>query len=261
MIPNDQNNIAKGGGGVKRKQKMQKRAKQATDPHCKTEKTRKKRKPFPWRAVLGALARFFRRACAACGVLFVLGLLLFLILLSISGAVCHKTQDRIVTPDSLETLDVEFDYILILGCSVRPDGSMSAMLRDRVDTGIALYDRGICDMLLMSGDSASVGYDEVGTMKQAAIDAGVLESAIVTDPLGLSTYDSVSRLFSQFNGKRVLIVTQGYHLHRALYIADKLGIDALGVSADLRPYAGQWKRDLREILARVKDVYLSLQQP
>ena len=246
---------------MKRKQKMQKRAKQAAEPLCKTKKTRKNLKPFPWRAVLGALARFFRKTCAVCGVLFVLGLLLLLILLSISGAVCHKTQDRIVTPDSLEDLDGEFDYILILGCSVRPDGSMSAMLRDRVDTGIALYERGVCSTLLMSGDSASVGYDEVGTMKQAALDAGISERAIVTDPLGLSTYDSVARLLQVYEGKRVVIVTQEYHLYRALYIAEKMGIEAYGVSADLRSYSGQIKRDVREVFARCKDVFYALKQP
>ena len=80
------------------------------------------------------------------------------------------------------------------------------------------------------------------------------KEVIAIDPEGYSTYDSISNLLKQYKGKRVLIVTQKYHLYRALYIADKLGIDAYGVSADLRTYTKQLKYDLREILARVKDV-------
>jgi len=125
----------------------------------------------------------------------------------------------------------------------------------------ALYQAGIGDAILMSGDSRSVYYDETGAMRKAAMASGVPEEAILTDPMGLSTYDSVARLLKVWRFQRVVIVTQEYHLYRALYIAEKLGIEAYGVAADKRPYAGQLKYDLREIFARCKDVFYALEQP
>ncbi len=180
--------------------------------------------------------------------------------LAVSAAVKDVTRDRIYTLDTPDA-DAPYDCILVLGCRVYEDGRMSHMLQDRVDVGITLYQKGVGKTLLMSGDSHSEGYDEVGVMRAAAIAAGVPEDCIMTDAWGLSTYDSVARIAEDYRGKRILIVTQGYHLHRALYIADKFGLDADGVSADLRSYSGQWKRELREIPARCKDVFYSLKRP
>ena len=181
--------------------------------------------------------------------------------LAISGAVCHKTRSRVVAPQELTALEGAFDCILVLGCLVYSDGTLSHMLEDRVKVGVSLYHGGVCDTLLMSGDHQNDSYNEVDPMRAAAEAQGVPIQAILTDPLGLSTYDSVKRVLSEFSGKRIVIVTQEYHLYRALYIAEKLGIEAYGVSADLRPYRNQWMRDLREILARCKDVYFALKQP
>jgi len=105
----------------------------------------------------------------------------------------------------------------------------------------------------MSGDR-SEGYDEVGAMEREAERLGVPVEKILLDPAGYSTYESMTNFLKEYKGQRVLIVTQKYHLYRALYIAEKLGIEAYGISADLRTYGKQLKYDLREILARVKDV-------
>jgi vancomycin permeability regulator SanA len=128
------------------------------------------------------------------------------------------------------------------------------MLEDRLKTAIAAYEKGLSPRLLMSGDHMSADYDEVGTMKSEAQKLGVPAEKIELDPAGFSTYDSIANLLEQYKGKRVLIVTQKYHLYRALYIAEKLGIDAYGISANLRTYTKQFKFSLREVLARVKDV-------
>ena len=95
----------------------------------------------------------------------------------------------------------------------------------------------------------------MGTMKSEAQKLGVPVERIEIDPTGFSTYDSIANLLEQYKGKRVLIVTQKYHLYRALYIVEKLGIDAYGISANLRTYTKQLQFDVREILARVKDVF------
>lgn len=186
----------------------------------------------------------------------ILGICLFFgaSVLAISAAVRHKTASRITTAEDLRAADEHFDLILVLGCAVRADGTPSHMLQDRVKTGVSLYEVGLADNILMSGDR-SEGYDEVSAMEREAISLGVPAEKILIDPKGYSTYESVVNLLEEHKGKRILIVTQKYHLHRALYIAEKLGIDAYGVSADLRTYTKQLKYDLREILARVKDVF------
>ncbi len=221
-----------------------------------------------------ALGRFFRSSSARCLYRFLrvrvlplfcacclLGVVICGCLLCISAAVCDRVASRVYTSDELLSLDESYDCILVLGCRVYHDGTPSPMLYDRVSVASSLYLNGVAPQLLMSGDSHKEGYDEVGCMKQTAIDLGVAADAIVTDPYGLSTYDSIARAVEAYKGLRVVIVTQEYHLYRALYVAEKLGLDAVGVSADLRPYANQPSRDAREVLARCKDVYYALKQP
>ncbi len=148
--------------------------------------------------------------------------------------------------------DSVYDCILVLGAGLRPDGTPSDMLTDRLKTAIALYERGISDILLLSGDCSGEDYDEVFAMKTYCLSNGIPEEAIVCDNFGFSTSESVCNA-KESGYDNMVIVTQKYHLYRALYIADKLELDAVGASADVRTYRGQTMRDLREIAARVKD--------
>ena len=108
----------------------------------------------------------------------------------------------------------------------------------------------------MSGDRQPDGsYDEVGAMQDTALAAGVNVTSVLIDPEGYSTYESIEHLAKHLKGKRVVIVTQIYHLYRALYIAERMGMEAYGVSADRRSYSDQLKCEIREVLARVKDVW------
>ncbi len=175
-----------------------------------------------------------------------------------------STQKRILTLSDLSDIEEykdSFDVIVVLGAGVRPGGIPSDMLRDRLEVGNELYFAGYAGKILMSGDHMSPDYDEVGVMKKYAIEAGVEENAVYLDHAGLSTYDSMWRLSNIYRAKKVLIVTQSYHLHRALYLAKSFGIDAYGLSADLRSYRSQLYRDLREVLARGKDFALSIFKP
>ena len=155
----------------------------------------------------------------------------------------------------------EADCIIVLGCGVYPDGSPSPMLSDRIARGVELYEQGVAPKLLMSGDHGKVDYNEVGKMKEVALDAGVPSEDVFMDHAGFSTYETMARARDVFGAKRVIVVTQDYHLPRALYLAQSLGLDAYGVAADLRPYAGQEARDFREVLARVKDFFSAIVQP
>ena len=150
----------------------------------------------------------------------------------------------------------DFDCILVLGCKVKENGVPSDMLADRLATGVALQQAGVSEKLLMSGDHGQDEYNEVAVMKQYAMDQGVASENVFMDHAGFSTYDSVYRAKEIFEAKKVLIVTQEYHLYRALYVAEELGMEAYGVPADTRTYFGQAKREVREVLARVKDFFM-----
>ncbi len=188
---------------------------------------------------------------------------LFVVLLclpfAISGFVCLQTQDRIITAD--EAAGLNADCVLVLGALVHEDGQPSGILEDRLITAIAAYESGASDRLLMSGDHGRADYDEVDAMKAYAVECGVPSSAVFMDHAGFSTYESLYRARDIFQAHRVLIVTQEYHLYRALYVARALGLDAYGLAADIRTYPGMLKFAAREILARDKDFFYALLQP
>ena len=167
----------------------------------------------------------------------------------INGHVKASTKDRILTVQKAAELE-DVDCIIILGCQVKDDGSLSHMLRDRLMRGLEAYEAGAAPKLLMSGDHGREEYDEVGAMKNYAIENGVPSENVFMDHAGFSTYETMYRAKEIFKAEKVIIVTQEYHLYRALYIAEQLGMEAYGVSADLNRYAGQSMRDFREVLAR-----------
>ena len=156
---------------------------------------------------------------------------------------------------------MDVDCILVLGCLVRSDGSLSSMLRDRLVRGVELYQLGAAPKLLMSGDHGRKDYDEVNTMKAYAISEGVPSSDVFMDHAGFSTYESMYRAKDIFVADKIIIVSQEYHLYRALYVARALGLEAYGVAADGDNYGGQTYREVREILARAKDAVYALLKP
>lgn len=146
------------------------------------------------------------------------------------------------------------DCILVLGAGVHGE-TLSHMLEDRVKTGITLYEKGASPKILMSGDHGHEDYDEVNAMKNYAKNEGVPSEDIFMDHAGFSTYESMYRAKEVFCAKKVIIVSQKYHLYRAIYVARSLGLEAYGVDAQLRPYAADTNifNTLREFLARNKD--------
>lgn len=183
-----------------------------------------------------------------------------LAVLGINGIVKGAVKDQILTAEEAAKL-TDVDCILVLGCGVRSDGSPSDMLYDRLRRSVELYELGAAPKLLMTGDHGREGYDEVDTMKTFAVDSGIASEHVFMDHAGFSTYESMYRAKEIFQAKRIIIITQQYHLYRALYIAESLGLEAYGVAADYRTYSGQSARDIREILARVKDFGTSIFKP
>ena len=148
-------------------------------------------------------------------------------------------------------------YAVVLGAKVHEGGRLSDMLRDRMETAILLYKEGKVAGLLLSGDGRGE-WSEVKYMKAYAMAHGVPEEDILEDPEGYSTYETMLRAKEIYGLESIVAVTHKYHLYRALYIAEDLGMQARGADADLDVYSGQLYRDFREILARIKDFGLCM---
>ena len=144
------------------------------------------------------------------------------------------------------------EYIMVLGCGVR-DGKPSDMLEDRLLKGLEVAEKHPEAKLILTGNNAGEHYNEVGVMKTFCLEKGFDENRILTDGDGFSTGASVTNLKKIFNGKSVIIVTQKYHLYRALHIASQYDIEAYGVASNQRKYAMQIYYSFREVLARNKD--------
>ena len=181
-----------------------------------------------------------------------LAVLMGTVVLGINGYVMAVTRKQILSAQQAAQIG-DADCILVLGCRVYEDGTPSHMLEDRLQQSVELFELGAAPKLLMSGDHGQQEYDEVNTMKRYAVEHGVASSAVFMDHAGFSTYESLYRAKEVFGVEKVIIVTQRYHLYRALYIARQLGLEAYGVASDPRSYAGQIMREVREILARNKD--------
>ena len=150
--------------------------------------------------------------------------------------------------------------IMVLGCG-EYNGKPTPLLEDRLKRGVAVHETGVSKKILMSGDHGQDDYDEVNIMKQFALDAGISADDIFMDHAGFSTYESMCRAKEIFGVDKMIIVTQKYHLSRAVYLARMLGIDAYGVASDYRSFGGQFYRDCREVLARVKDLFVAVIKP
>ena len=168
-------------------------------------------------------------------------------------------MDQIVLEDDIKRKDL--DCIIILGAGLRFDGTPSLMLEDRLKMGLVVASLREDLPIIVSGDHGEDGYNEVGAMKTYLIENGIASNRIFMDHAGFSTYDSMYRLSKVFEVKKAVVITQQFHLYRALYIANKLGIEAYGVSATLRYYSIQPYNEQREFLARNKDFVKALLKP
>lgn len=200
--------------------------------------------------IIGLIVRLF---------LVVLGLgALFLLLPRLFTALYARS--RTFSPGSVPARRVA----IVFGAGLSRDGGPSPVLRDRVNTAAALYFSGRVEKLLMSGDNRFIYYNEPGAMKEYALELGVPEEAIVLDFAGRRTYDTCYRAREIFGVTEAVLVTQSFHLPRAIYTCNRLGVSAVGVPSDLREYRQRswtfW--NLREIPATVVALWeLFIAQP
>ncbi len=193
----------------------------------------------------------FQRFFAKIKKTFVVGMLLVLVLVACvfgsSMYVFIKGSSFIV-----DAADASAPVVIVPGAGLRSDETPSDILSDRLIVALALYDDGRVEKILCSGDNGQVQYDEVNAMRVWLLERGVDADDIFLDHAGFDTYDTMTRAAKIFGVTRAVVVTQDFHLPRALYIAHAKGIEAQGVSASLRPYVAQDAYQLREIPSRIK---------
>jgi SanA protein len=158
------------------------------------------------------------------------------------------------TPVTTDTAKVPHaQAALVLGAQVMPNGAPSSMLSDRISAGAELYKAGRVDKLLLSGDHSRKNYDEVGTMRRILLAQGIPAEDIFTDHAGFDTWDSAQRAKRVFDVSSAVVVTQRFHMARALYDARRAGLKVTGYAADRRDYGRVMRRlEVREAAARVK---------
>jgi SanA protein len=147
------------------------------------------------------------------------------------------------------------EVALVLGAGVQPDGRPSAMLADRLDAAAALYRDCRVDRILVSGDHSRPDYDEVNAMRRELVHRGVPDRDVFTDHAGFDTWSSMVRARKVFEVRSAIVVTQGFHMARALWLGKRAGLEVHGLAADRSGYGlERRKSDLREVVARVKAV-------
>jgi vancomycin permeability regulator SanA len=184
-------------------------------------------------------------------VIFILGLLNIAMLLLFANYRVLAYASDIHTIDQIEPTE----YALVFGGGVNPNGTQSTMQRDRVSTAVSAYLNNTANILIMTGDDGANRFDEVSLMYDQAIDLGVPETNVQLDPHGYRTYESCWRAANVYDIDQAIVVSQNFHLPRIIYICKQLGVDVVGLAADVQVYqGGLWSSGIREVLARLKAV-------
>lgn len=201
-----------------------------------------------WRGLIFPLRRWPRLSRAALG-----GAAVMAALVGLSNAYILLGAGGESTGDIAEVPHAQ--VAIVPGALVQPDGQMSAMLEDRVRQASALWHSGTVEKILVSGDHGAWAYDEPDTMRKALVADGVSPEDVFEDHAGFDTWATMVRARGIFGVRDAVVVTQGFHMPRALYLADAAGIDATGLTADLHPWGFQGRKsEVREVLSRVKAV-------
>lgn len=181
----------------------------------------------------------------------VLALVTLAALLIVDAYVVSVGRSHQISFENLAS-QAKYDCVIVPGALVYDNNRPSGMLQDRLDMAIRIYELGVTDRILVSGDHGRTDYNEVGVMRQYLLDAGIPAEHIFMDHAGFDTYDTLYRASSIFGVLRAVITTEDFHLLRALYIGDKLGLDLQGVDCGYHLVSPRLKDRLREYPARFK---------
>lgn len=178
--------------------------------------------------------------------------------IGISGFTISSTRNNVHTIAQVEEQGIHADVIVVLGASVFANGTPSDILADRLEVAADLYKAGAAPTIIVSGDNRESHYNESDAMKDYCVELGIPSDAVYIDHAGYDTYASIYRAHYEYGANSVMVVTQAYHLYRALAIAQGLGMQATGVAADKGDYDNQMMYSIREAIARDKDFFQTL---
>lgn len=190
--------------------------------------------------------------------LLVLAAVAVVALANLATVATTRGQVRTVATAADELAGNPADAVVVLGASVYPDGTPSDILADRLEVAVDLYKAGAAKAIICSGDNRTSHYNESDAMKAYCVSLGVPSEDVYVDHAGNTTYESLYRARHLFGAQRIIVATQAYHLYRALFAADQLGMEAWGVATDKGAYDDQLKYSVREIAARTKDFFAAL---
>lgn len=186
-------------------------------------------------------------------------LVIFVLTISVTISIVNSYKKYIY---NLEDMPSDNYVIIVLGAGVRDDGTPSDILADRLETSLEVYKANVGSVFILSGDHGREEYNEVRAMKDYIMKDNIDEKIIFMDHAGFSTYDTMYRAKEIFKVDKAIVVTNEYHLPRALYISRKLGIEAYGVKSDKRGYQLMDSYKKREVLAQLKDFfYVNILKP
>lgn len=190
--------------------------------------------------------------------LMVLAAVAVVALANLATVATTRGQVRTVATAADELAGNPADAVVVLGASVYPDGTPSDILADRLEVAVDLYKAGAAKAIICSGDNRTSHYNESDAMKAYCVSLGVPSEDVYVDHAGNTTYESLYRARHLFGAQRIIVATQAYHLYRALFAADQLGMEAWGVATDKGAYDDQLKYSMREVAARTKDFFAAL---
>lgn len=181
-------------------------------------------------------------------------------LFGINAYIKASAENYIITAEEAAQLE-GIDCIMVLGAGLNSQDEPGTVLTRRLNTSLELYELGVSEKMLMTGDHGRKHYDEVNAMKDYAMAAGLESSDVFMDHAGFSTYESMYRARDVFQVERMVIVSQHYHLFRSVYIARSLGIEAYGVPCSKSEYSSSVLLNIREFFARNKDFWYCVFEP
>ena len=198
--------------------------------------------------IMRGMGKIFRLMFRILLIMFGIGVVTLVAVVLIDAHVARIGRAKIVVLPDVRPADC----VIVPGAQVFANGQPSQMLKDRLDVAVAIFKTGRTNRILVSGDHGQVEYDEVDTMRNYLLAQGVPAECIFMDHAGFDTYDTMYRARDVFQIQKAIVVTQEFHLLRALYIGQQLGLDVHGVASDPRVYARADFYRLREYLARSK---------
>ncbi len=146
----------------------------------------------------------------------------------------------------------DYRVAVVFGAKVQANGQPTRFLKDRLDAAIRLYKEDQVDVILLSGEKLHENFNEIDVMEKYLLDRGVKIEDTYLDGAGLDTYSTIYRTKNIYQFDKVILISQSYHLKRALFLGKVFGLDCIGYNADSGPYKTEGKQSFREILANIK---------